>query len=55
MRRPKAVTGLTLLFPAFILMGCSDQPAPTDAQRMTHPGSALLAAGPRPRRRHYRT
>jgi len=27
-------------------MGCSDQPAPTEAQRMTHPGSALMAAGP---------
>jgi len=46
MRRPTAITGLTLLFSAFILMGCSDQPAPTEAQRMTHPGSALLAAGP---------
>jgi len=46
MRRPTAVTGLTFFFTAFILMGCSDQPAPTEAQRMTHPGSALMAAGP---------
>ena len=46
MRRPTRVAGLAVLFPAFILAGCSDHPAPTEAQRMTQPGSALLASGP---------
>jgi hypothetical protein len=29
-----------MLFPALILLGCSDQPAPTEASRMTATGSA---------------
>lgn len=42
MRRPTAVAGLAVLFPALILVGCTDQPAPTEAPRMTQSESALL-------------
>ena len=45
MRRPTTVAGLAVLLPALLLMGCSDQPAPTDASRMTHAGSALMSLG----------
>jgi len=44
MRRPWAVTGLAVLFPALI-MGCSDQPALTEAPLETSTGSALLRQG----------
>lgn len=45
MRRPRAVAGLAMLFPAVIVMGCSEPSAPIESPRMAASASALLAKG----------
>jgi len=45
MRRPRAVVGLATLFPAVILIGCSDLPSPTDASLLAPSASAALSKG----------
>ena len=45
MRRPSAVVGLSVLFPAVILAGCSDPAAPTEAPQMAVAVSPHLGLG----------
>jgi hypothetical protein len=41
MHRPKMVAGLTIMFPAMLLLGCSDHRSPTEGSRLTAAGSAV--------------
>ena len=45
MRRPMVVARLAVVFPAFILMGCSDRLAPTEPARVSPSESALFGVG----------